>query len=614
MPSTYSTNLRLQLMANGENSGTWGTVTNSNLETVLQSAIAGLVTVPIVSIKQPLTIQDNSPDQARNAAVRVTTALSTDFEVYIPPVSKLYVFFNDSAKVATVYAWDTNDPAHITPLGNSVVIPAYKSVLIRCDGTNVVNQLDHIVGAFSMSGALTVEANATIAQDLAVAQDITVGENFSVAGNSTFPNSAVFGDTQTATVSIGTPSVVSVTASPPSFTAIVFSTTGTLPTGITAGTTYYVSKIDGSTFNFSADPSLSPLVTVTVSGTGTQSISTVSLAVTPPAASNNTQIATTEFVSNTVTNSIVDNRILKRVNAATTGNITLSGTQTIDGVAVIAGDRVLVKDQLTSPQTPTFDVATETITVTTAPSNNARVVFTTTGALPTGLTAGQMYYVVNRTATTFQVALTLGGTVIALSGTPSGTNTVGTVPAATNGIYEVNASTWTRTTDANTAEEIAATQVAVLAGTVNGGRQFTTNFKSTNTLGTTVMEWGAVITATAATGTSGQVLTTDGTVSSWQAPASAIGVGQTWQAPTRVLGTTYTNSTGKPIMVSCSVRGGDTVGTATAVVDAITVCSSTTTSCCGVPQISFFPFSFIVPNGSTYRVTGTGFSVWAELR
>jgi hypothetical protein len=117
-------------------------------------------------------------------------------------------------------------------------------------------------------------------------------------------------------------------------------------------------------------------------------------------------------------------------------------------------------------------------------------------------------------------------------------------------------------------------------------------------------------------GTDGQVLTSTGTATAWETPAvqPAIGVGQTWQSPSRSLGTTYTNSTGKPIMVAASVRGGDTVGAASAVVDSITIFTSTTSSCCGVPQISFFPFSFIVPDGSTYRINGTGLSTWAELR
>lgn len=55
--------------------------------------------------------------------------------------------------------------------------------------------------------------------------------------------------------------------------------------------------------------------------------------------------------------------------------------------------------------------------------NNAPVVFTTTGALPTGLTAGTTYYVVSTAANTFSVATAPGGAAINTSGTQSGTHT-----------------------------------------------------------------------------------------------------------------------------------------------------------------------------------------------
>ena len=103
--------------------------------------------------------------------------------------------------------------------------------------------------------------------------------------------------------------------------------------------------------------------------------------------------------------------VKKSVRAATTANITLSGTQTIDGIAVVAGDRVLVKDQTTS----------------------------------------------------------------------SG-----------NGIYVVSVTAWSRATDADTASEIAGGMVNVDSGTVNGGKKFSTSFKTTDTLGTTSMVWTEV--------------------------------------------------------------------------------------------------------------------------
>ncbi|RVG41675.1 hypothetical protein CN224_35310, partial [Sinorhizobium meliloti] len=59
------------------------------------------------------------------------------------------------------------------------------------------------------------------------------------------------------------------------------------------------------------------------------------------------------------------------------------------------------------------------------------VKFSTTGALPTGLTAGTTYYVVSPSANDFQVAATPGGAAIATSGTQSGTHTATTAPTGT---------------------------------------------------------------------------------------------------------------------------------------------------------------------------------------
>ena len=55
MPSTYSPNLRIELIANGEQSGTWGTTTNVNLGTLIEDAIAGYVSVSVTSANQALT-------------------------------------------------------------------------------------------------------------------------------------------------------------------------------------------------------------------------------------------------------------------------------------------------------------------------------------------------------------------------------------------------------------------------------------------------------------------------------------------------------------------------------------------------------------------------------
>jgi hypothetical protein len=89
---------------------------------------------------------------------------------------------------------------------------------------------------------------------------------------------------------------------------------------------------------------------------------------------------------------------------------------------------------------------------------------------------------------------------------------------------------------------------------------------------------------------------------------AGIGVGQTWQdvSGSRTAGVTYTNSTGKPIMVS-------TRTTATATDFNITVDGVTTALVTNISTTRMF-MTTIVPNGSTYSVSGYQAGFWSELR
>lgn len=177
MPSTYSPDLRIELIANGEQSGTWGATTNSNLGTLIEDAISGLASVSVISANQALTALNGAADQARCAAVSLSTTTTANFNVYIPPVTKLYVVKNTAAYAATVYC--STVIGNTTAAGTGVTIPAGKTVLLRSDGTNVVEQLDHVVGNFSVGGNATVTGNA------------------SITGTSTLTGAAIFGSTVT---------------------------------------------------------------------------------------------------------------------------------------------------------------------------------------------------------------------------------------------------------------------------------------------------------------------------------------------------------------------------------------------------------------------------------
>lgn len=89
-----------------------------------------------------------------------------------------------------------------------------------------------------------------------------------------------------------------------------------------------------------------------------------------------------------------------------------------------------------------------------------------------------------------------------------------------------------------------------------------------------------------------------------------LGVGQTWQNVTasRALGVTYTNSTGKPITVSIRAFAG-VLGTF--IIDGLTVINFANND----PTYgNFYSYTVIIPNGSTYSMTGSTIGSWFELR
>lgn len=115
-----------------------------------------------------------------------------------------------------------------------------------------------------------------------------------------------------------------------------------------------------------------------------------------------------------------------------------------------------------------------------------------------------------------------------------------------------------------------------------------------------------------APGTEGNVLISDGT--NWtSAENPRIGVNQTWQNVTgsRTAGTTYTNSTGKPIMVTVTAYKTGSTPASICYVDGVQVAyiDGTGTNDVGIHSTS----SFIVPDESTYQVS-YAFEYWSELR
>ena len=106
MPSTASTRLRLEKMATGEKTNTWGTTQNASQFDLLDEAVAGVETIALTG-NHTLTSTNYASDEARNMGLRFTGSLGSGATITIPSVEKLYFIINDAGQTLTFSAGGT---------------------------------------------------------------------------------------------------------------------------------------------------------------------------------------------------------------------------------------------------------------------------------------------------------------------------------------------------------------------------------------------------------------------------------------------------------------------------------------------------------------------------
>ena len=121
MASSYSTDLKLELMVTGENSGTWGDKTNSNLN-LLQQAIAGFQSIALTSTNTTLAMTNATVSDARNAVIKFTGTLAANATVFVETgIEKTYIIDNATTGSYTLafnqvggssVIWDATDKSH----------------------------------------------------------------------------------------------------------------------------------------------------------------------------------------------------------------------------------------------------------------------------------------------------------------------------------------------------------------------------------------------------------------------------------------------------------------------------------------------------------------------
>ncbi len=139
MASTYSS-LKIELIGTGDQTGTWGATTNTNLGTAIEEAITGYGAATFTADSAlTITLTDTNAAQiARNLVINVTSSVSLTGtqNLIVPTIEKQYFIFNNTTGGQSINVK--------TSAGTGVIVPNGGKVVLYVDGTNVVPAINSL--------------------------------------------------------------------------------------------------------------------------------------------------------------------------------------------------------------------------------------------------------------------------------------------------------------------------------------------------------------------------------------------------------------------------------------------------------------------------------------
>ena len=154
MANSTSANLKLTVQATGENSGTWGQITNTNL-LILEQAIGGFTTFNVTNASRALTFTNGALSNGKNDVIRLTGTLAGNLNVTIPDsIEKTYIVQNDCDHAGNTLTFKTTS-------GTGVLLCEGNCYILYSDGTNVVKTNEYRKWRV-ISAAETVQAGAKL--------------------------------------------------------------------------------------------------------------------------------------------------------------------------------------------------------------------------------------------------------------------------------------------------------------------------------------------------------------------------------------------------------------------------------------------------------------------
>ena len=317
MASTYTSELRFEKIATGEQSGSWGNTTNTQYD-LFESTISGTATVAFASDgDDTLTTANGADDEARHMFINLSggTTLSTTRNLVVPTKSKLYFVRNNTNGSQSVIVKTSG--------GSGITVPHGKYMCLYCDGTNVVDAANYqtamTIGTMTSASVAITGGSVTGITDLVVADGgtgvstLTDGGVLLGSGTGAITAMAVLGDGEMI-VGDGT-------------TDPVAESGATLRTSIGVAIGSDVQAFDADTLKADVADNLTAGFSTTVHDAGTKSSGTY----TPDQDDGNIQKAVNGGAHTLAPTTDDCAVIIQYTNNASAGTITTSGFTLVDG-------------------------------------------------------------------------------------------------------------------------------------------------------------------------------------------------------------------------------------------------------------------------------------------